>query len=346
MAGWCVRKTQEEHVRKVRSVHGDRLIVVGQYTRAHDSLLYKCVVHGEFSALPSNIEHGQRCVECARLARCNTHEEHVRRVRQQHGDKVKVVGKFVNFKTKVAYECRKHGVWDAKPGNVERGASCRKCYNERVSIRTRKSHETYATALSERELVALDRYVTSHTPIRHKCKLGHVWIAKPNVVLTGHGCPTCDKSQYRRYRVRVGAREVWLQGSEPAAVRLLIVEGTRADDLCFSTSEGKPVFEYRFKNKRHRYVPDVYDRSTNTVIEVKGPVTLGLYDRSIFSKVRAKAKAVVGHNYRLVLVYRKRLVPLPDDWLTYTRASLLNAFRNTVQQMDRRLNANRSEYVE
>jgi hypothetical protein len=55
------------------------------------------------------------------------------------------------------------------------------------------SHEKYEEKLFEKEIefFPLERYINSYTHIEHICLNDHVWKARPDSILNGHGCPHC-----------------------------------------------------------------------------------------------------------------------------------------------------------
>ena len=58
----------------------------------------------------------------------------------------------------------------------------------------RKTHEEYVAelAIKNPKIEVVGQYVDSHTPILHRCLIdGHEWLARPNNLLRGQGCPKC-----------------------------------------------------------------------------------------------------------------------------------------------------------
>lgn len=266
-------------------------------------------------------------------------QEHVRRVIEIHGTRLRVVDHYVDAHTKIRYECPRHGRFWAAPKNVvTRRSGCRRCYEATVGPRCRKTHAVYTAEARAVGIRVIDRYVTALTPIRHRCAKGHTWSTSPNQLLSGYGCPLCDRSQFRRRPVRVGNREVMLQGSEGVAVALMLAAGVDPDDLAFTTAEGRPTFRYRFDGRVRVYVPDAFQLSVRQVIEVKSAVTLGLYDSTLFAQVKAKARAVVaaGLSYRLMVIHRKQNIDIGSSWFRWSWRTLNTRFRRKTHAQDRR----------
>lgn len=312
--------------------------MVGTYRHALRRVVYKCATHGRFSALPSNVESGHGCAKCAWDRQRTKHDDHVAMVRRIHGDRLRVVGAYCGSHKKLEYLCPTHGSFFAKPANVvHRSAGCRQCYQARP--RRRKTHETYAAEAFALGVVVLDRYETALTSIRHRCSKGHVWQTSPNQLLSGYGCPLCDRSQYRRRPIRVGTRTVMVQGSEGRAVEIMLSEGIAPNDLAFTAVEGRPTFRYAFAGRTNRtYVPDAFVKSRGQVVEVKSAVTLGIYDRTIFAQVCAKARAVIaqGVSFRLLVIHRGQALDVGADWYEQSWRTVVARFRRQARAQDRR----------
>jgi hypothetical protein len=102
--------------------------------------------------------------------------------------------KYYNNKTKLKWRCEKEHVWLAMPRNILEGTWCPKCYlnkkgylNEIQIIAKKRGGE----CLSE-------RYHNSHSYLKFRCQLGHIWEAKPNTIKNGHWCPYCSQGRSER----------------------------------------------------------------------------------------------------------------------------------------------------
>ncbi len=274
-----------------------------------------------------------------------TPEEHRQQVAAVHGDRLRPVDDYAGAHTKIRYECPIHGTFSATPANVvHRKSGCSLCYHESHVGRDRKSHKTYVAEARALGVEVLDPYETSHTPIRHRCNKKHIWETKPNQLLSGYGCPLCDQSQYKRRPIQVGERLVMVQGSEGRAVQILLEdEAADPSDLAFTKREGRPTFRYRFDGRWRVYIPDVFRISLDQVIEVKSAITFGVYDRDIYAKVRAKARATIraGHKFRLMVIHRNQLIDLGQGWHRLAWPNIVERFKRRSHAKDRRLGRNR-----
>jgi hypothetical protein len=64
---------------------------------------------------------------------------------------------------------------------------------KRDSTVFRKTHEQYESELFRKQIDAfpVEDYIKSGVPIRHTCSRNHEWMAAPNNILAGWGCPHC-----------------------------------------------------------------------------------------------------------------------------------------------------------
>ena len=94
---------------------------------------------------------------------------------------------YLGSTVKVRVRCSKGHEFSSLPGNLKSGKWCRSCAG------------TIPLTITEMQDVAKDRegkclsttYVNNHTHLRWKCKLGHIWKAKPANIKKGDWCPTC-----------------------------------------------------------------------------------------------------------------------------------------------------------
>ncbi len=273
------------------------------------------------------------------MSRRWTPEEHRQQVAAIHGDRLQVVDDYVTAHAKIRYGCLHHGIFQARPSNVvTRRSGCRRCYEETISARCRKTHATYVSEMAALGVEVLGIYEGAHTPILHRCNKGHAWEPKPNTLLSGYGCPRCDQSQYKRRPIQVGDRTVLVQGSEGKAVTVLLKEGVAPTDLAFTKKEGLPTFRYRFDGRWRVYIPDIYRHSLDQVIEVKSAVTLGIHDEALYKQVRAKARSVLraGHSFRFMVIHRGRLLKLGRGWHRLAWADVVGRFKRRARARDLR----------
>lgn len=100
------------------------------------------------------------------------------------------VEEYLTNKTPILHECLHGHRWPVSPSSILGGSGCPVCSNK-----LQKTTVMYAEELLSKELniKVLDSYKGAKTPILHECKAGHKWKAIPNNVLSGSGCPDCNR---------------------------------------------------------------------------------------------------------------------------------------------------------
>lgn len=118
-----------------------------------------------------------------------THEEYVSELLCINPN-LKVLGQYVNHKTKITHQCLLDGyIWDVAPNNLLHGHGCPKCYGN--TKRTDQEYRQMISAINP-NIEVIDTYIGCNTKIRHKCKIdGYEWRSRPVDVLRGFGCPCC-----------------------------------------------------------------------------------------------------------------------------------------------------------
>lgn len=189
------KKTHEEYVAEVAIVNSD-IEVVGKYNGNKIKIFHRCKIDGyEWMAIPTSILRGTGCPRCAGNERYG-HEEYVKRVSEINPD-IEVVGEYINNCTPILHRCKIDGhEWMARPNQILRGIGCPLCGAEKSADKRKKTHEQYVKDVEEinQGIEVVDEYIDDTTKILHKCKLdGYEWMAKPNNILHGKGCPRCAK---------------------------------------------------------------------------------------------------------------------------------------------------------
>lgn len=137
--------------------------------------------------------------------RKKTHEEYVAELAEKNPN-VEVIGTYAGAKTKIEHHCLIHDVyWDVLPGNALKGKGCNQCMRDKNRKRFTKSHEKYVSEVKalNPDIVVLDTYIDSSTPILHKCKKHDIeWMAFPSNILKGYGCRECGKEKFHDKRCK------------------------------------------------------------------------------------------------------------------------------------------------
>ncbi|HRW21423.1 MAG TPA: hypothetical protein P5509_05575, partial [Bacteroidales bacterium] len=92
-----------------------------------------------------------------------------------------------------------------------------------------------------------------------------------------------------------------LQGYEPQVLDKLL-QTYSEDDIIVGIKEiinTIGIIRYKFKNNEHRYYPDFYIKSTNTIIEVKSQWTFDKWREKNIAK--QKACLAQGFNFKFII---------------------------------------------
>lgn len=247
--------------------------------------------------------------------------------------KITLAGVYVSSKQKLEFSCTEHGIQLLYPSAVLAGKGCSDCSRKLNNIaHTKWTTKTYAKRLREifkGSLVSLSPLVNIKEKLLHKCNLcSHEWECLPSSKLQGFGCPICAiKKRQGIHSTKLGSRSVEVQGYEATAIKYLL-ENTKlkAKDILVFADTVARTFQYTWNNYSRTYCPDIQIPKKKMIVEVKSPWTLGLYDKDIFARNVAKAKAVeaTNHKFRLLMVTsiesQQLCIRLPNDWyLSRTR---------------------------
>lgn len=199
-------KTHDEYVLEL-SIKNPNIEVIGKYSGALTKIQHRCLTHDVYwYTTPSRALQGVGCEMChsekISASKYKTHEQYVNEVSKINPNIV-VIGKYIEARVQILHKCTLHNVeWLAYPDNILRGCGCPKCGGEKIGDRLRKTHEQYVEDLKSvnRDVVPIEMYVDSFTPILHRCLVdGNEWYAKPVNILSGCGCPQCNGSHGERF---------------------------------------------------------------------------------------------------------------------------------------------------
>lgn len=123
-----------------------------------------------------------------------THEEFQEKVFEALGNKIFIIGRYVNKRTKIKVKCNKcNYIWETNPQTLYNGHGCPRCVgNIKKTIKILKQ-EIYS--LVGDEYTVLGKYINTHTPILFKHnKCGNEFLMSPKAFIhQGQRCP------YERY---------------------------------------------------------------------------------------------------------------------------------------------------
>lgn len=179
-------------------------LVSTKYVNNSTKLQYICPKHRNKGVLEmtfGNFAKGKGCPYCSGRVR-KTQEEYEADLAEKKPT-IKVVGKYVNLKTKIEHECLVCGYhWDVLPDNMlHMPNGCPKC-GKRAPLT--KDEVVCRVAEIDDSIEVVGDYVDYKTKIAFRCKkCDNIWLAKPNNIFFGKGCPRCKSSKGEKEISRV-----------------------------------------------------------------------------------------------------------------------------------------------
>jgi very-short-patch-repair endonuclease len=207
----------EEFIKKSQSTHKDEFgnpkydYSKVKYINNLKNVKIVCRIHDSFDQLPKVHKRGGGCPDCAKIQsgmnRRMTIEEFIRRSEEIHQDE-DGNPKYIYIKTvyeksieKVIITCRRHDDFLQTPNGHLDGKGCQKCSTE---INAKKQTKTTQQFILEAQQKHINDdgspkyiyddvdYKTAMTPVKIKCKNGHIFEQTPNGHLGGSGCAQCS----------------------------------------------------------------------------------------------------------------------------------------------------------
>ena len=195
-------KTNEQFIADVIRVHGEALCPDEVYAGSSTKIRFKCNAgHADWRATPNSILIGKGCPECAEHKPFKSNAQFMADVFEVHGSTVCPAETYIASATKIRFKCSSgHSDWVATPNNILSGKGCPHCGKIKQSKASPKSNEQFIADVIKvhgNALRPVEIYVSNATKIRFECNNGHPeWMAQPNNVLTGTGCPFCNSGGF------------------------------------------------------------------------------------------------------------------------------------------------------
>lgn len=262
--------------------------------------------------------------------------EWFKRVKQAHGNTYDYSDtEFKGMSVPVAIVCREHGVFTQTPrDHVYAKAGCRKCgLSKPRKYTTEKFIEEARKIHGLRYDYSRVRFESITAKVAITCKEHGTFLQSGNNHLKRKsGCPKCkaedaSKRMVGHQAVYPHARLVDIEGQEfcvnseaECVVAALLVKKYRVVD-----QREAPPIKYSFRGQIHRHRPDFYLPELRRLVEVKSLWSIGASPSNLpehtFAVCKSKARAAdkAGFDYRIIVVERGRVVPLPSDWVSWSK---------------------------
>ena len=257
------------------------------------------------------------------MATKKTHQQFVNELRKISPE-IKVLSSYQGALTKLKVQHTCGHEWLATPNNLLNGKQCGLCTIES----RKKSHQQFVKELRKISpaVKVLSGYTHGKTKVKVQHTCGHEWLATPNNLLKGTGCPACS---HKLHWSNVAA--TYVRGYEAQALKFIVANKiAKSEDL---QVKNIAAVTYRFKGNQHKYYPDIYIPKQKRIIEVKSINTSGLghsvYKDSpqvLFDRLIAKRNACVALGFKFVLLVMSangERIKLPKNWHVHTRRQLV-----------------------
>lgn len=172
------------------------ILLSNRYIDNSHKLQYICPKHvnkGVLETTFGNFTKGNGCPHCSGRVR-KTQEEYEAELAIKK-PMIRAVGRYVSLKTKIEHMCTVCGYhWNVLPDNMlHMPNGCPKC-GKRAKLNKQEVVDRLANIDPFIEFIG--EYIDSQTSSTFRCKrCGKVWLAKPNNILNGKGCPHCKMSK-------------------------------------------------------------------------------------------------------------------------------------------------------
>ena len=196
------RKTHQQYLIEIDS-NNIQIEPIEEYSGGHTNIRHRCkVCKHEWDARPNNVLSGFGCPMCgiqkAKEVRMKTHNEYVMQLSIKNSN-IEAIEQYNGANTPIKHYCKLHNIeFYIRPSDALSGDGCKKCHHERIHNSKVKPQYQYEEELIEQHIniQIIDAYVNAITPVAHRClTCGNEWLATPNNILRGSGCPRCDESR-------------------------------------------------------------------------------------------------------------------------------------------------------
>ncbi len=138
-AGHSHKLDQQEFLRRVRAVHGERYgLSLAMYATQYDHVIVECAEYGPFQVLPFNLWRGAGCPACALRQNGMNHRmtqaDYLCRVDQVHGSTYNhSLIHYERMHDRIRVVCRIHGQFSPTAANYLAGRGCPGCGASRAA---------------------------------------------------------------------------------------------------------------------------------------------------------------------------------------------------------------------
>jgi hypothetical protein len=179
-------KLTKEIVNERLSFSGRGVKLVGEYINANHKSDFMCSKGHIWTARPGSVLSGKGCPDCAgnRPRSLDSINEELAR----NGRGIRITGELVSVSFSTEFSCKYNHKWNATPNSVLKGSGCPHCSRK---AKLSKKEVNKRLSITGSDLTMVGEYKNVFFKSEFLCKYGHTFLATPNGVLRGNGCPHC-----------------------------------------------------------------------------------------------------------------------------------------------------------
>ncbi|WP_456364137.1 hypothetical protein [Priestia aryabhattai] len=183
-----VKRTKEEFFTYMKDRTDIKMI--GSYVNKKRTTSFQCNKCSHiWSTTPAHIQHTQTGCPLCNTGFTEAKNTYIKSVREVHGNDIKVLGEYVNSKTKIGHLCmRCNEPFKAAPNHIRKGSGCPHCHISKGEERIRRHLQDNDTAFI--------REWKEHTCRHYKLLPMDFYLPEYNVVIEFHGI------QHKRFTPR------------------------------------------------------------------------------------------------------------------------------------------------
>ena len=180
--------TSDDIVQRL-SKDGRGITLIGDFVTIKTNTLFQCTHGHQWLAMPYKVTGGTGCPICRNINITFTSADFMKTLIED-GRGIKLIGEYINAKTKTEFGCSYGHRWLTTPDSIKRGTSCPYCSGYRYSLADGRMNARLL--IDGRGFTIVGPYKGTLTKTTFQCSHGHEWGALPNNVLSGSGCSVCS----------------------------------------------------------------------------------------------------------------------------------------------------------
>lgn len=185
---------KERGFKKLLEIAGENIEFTTEYIASNRPIGCRCKRCGhEFVGYPHNLNKGVGCPKCFRKSKMKSVSKFLDEIREILPN-IDILSEYTGDSKRIRCRCKIDGYeWSPFAGSLIQGHGCPMCAGN-----ARYGFNYFASKLERinPNIEASGEYINAQTHINCLCKIcGYEWMAKPNNLLSGKGCPHCRSSK-------------------------------------------------------------------------------------------------------------------------------------------------------